>query len=205
VDTASELVRNVTIIVLVAGFLEMLLPSSEMKRFIKMVMGLFILISILNPLLSLFDRNVTSEVLAWQDPVQGMELNTILKKGKSLSRKMDEKALELYGKSLAKQIETVVKLVKGVAWVEADVEMKKSGKKPNYDQIDRVVIVVGTGENNIPDAPEKIAPIEVRIEKQNKEVVRDSDKEMLKQQITETLQDFYGLKEDQIHIVIMTQ
>ena len=156
-DAISDLVRNVTIIVLIAGFLEMLLPSGEIKRFVKTVLGLFILVSMLNPLLGLFDKNVVSEVLAWQDPIKGAELSTILGRGEELSEEMNEKAVDMYSNNLAKQIETVVKLVKGVAWVEADVQMLIDKTNPSLKAVDKVVLVVGTAaKEGVKEGIEKI-------------------------------------------------
>jgi stage III sporulation protein AF len=200
--TVTELVRNITVLVLIAGFLEMLLPSSEMKRFIKVVMGLFILVSILNPLLSLLNKNATCEVLAWQDPMKNQELNTILQKGEQLSQQMDEKATEIYAKNTAKQMETVVKLVKGVSKVEADVQISKSDKKTDYGKISRVMLVIGTKPNSSSPALDSIKQVEVQIGPQKTQSEQDPEKTRLKYQVIETLQNYYNLKEDQIDVVV---
>ncbi|MGI6712993.1 MAG: stage III sporulation protein AF [Bacillota bacterium] len=201
--TVTELVRNITVLVLIAGFLEMLLPSSEMKRFIKVVMGLFILVSILNPLLSLLNKNATCEVLAWQDPMmKNQELNTILQKGKQLSQQMDEKATEIYAENTAKQIETVVKLVKGVSKVEADVQISKSDKDNDYGKISRVMLVIGTKQNSSSPALDSIKQVEVQIGPPKTQPEQDSEKAQLKYQVIETLQNFYNLNEEQIDVVV---
>ncbi|MGI6066543.1 MAG: stage III sporulation protein AF [Bacillota bacterium] len=201
-QTISELVRNVTIIVLIAGFLEMMLPSSELKRFIKMVMGLFVLVSILNPLISLLRQETAYEVFAWQDPVQGMELNSILQEGEKLSRDINEKAAEMYADSMAKQMETIVKLVKGVAWVEADVEVKETGKHPDYGKIDRAVLVIGIGEQQEQNT---IEPIKISISDEETNKTAQSENNEIKYRVVEALKNFYGLQEEQIHVVIVSQ
>lgn len=204
-ETISNLVRNVTIVVLIAGFLEMLLPSGEIKRFVKAVLGLFILVSILNPLLGFFDKNVVSEVLAWQDPIQGTELNTIMAQGEELSQEMNEKAVELYRRNLAKQIETVVKLVKGVAWVEADVKMGENQTNPNYQEIENVALVVGTAEKQEEKGGiKKVEPIEVEISSPKNNFITDPDETEVKEQIMETLKSFYSFRDEQIDILIMS-
>ncbi len=205
-DMIRDLVRNVTIIVVIAGFLEMLLPSSELKKFVKAVLGLFILISMLNPLISLFDKNVTSEVLAWQDPAKNRELNSILSQGEQISQEMDEKTKELYSKNVAKQIETIVKLVKGVAKVDAKVEMDHSNTDSGYDQISRVVLEVSIGEkSNQKDGLAKIDPVEINISPPENDPVENHGYDQIEKEITEALVNFYHLKEDQIKIVIMSQ
>ncbi|MEL7564234.1 MAG: stage III sporulation protein AF [Dehalobacterium sp.] len=205
-DAISNLVRNVTIIVIIAGFLEMLLPSGEIKRFVKAVLGLFILVSMLNPLLGLFDKNVVSEVLAWQDPMESSELSTILGQGEKISQEMNEKALEMYRKNLAKQIETVVKLIKGVAWVEADVQMAINNSNLNYEAIDKVVLVVGMiGNEGEKEGIDKIEPIKVEISGPKNNFSENPDQKEMEEQIKDSLKNFFGLREEQIDILMMSQ
>lgn len=210
IDTISNLVRNVTIIILIACFLEMLLPQGEIKKFVKTVLGLFILISILNPILGLFDKNVVSEVLAWQDPIQeDIELNTILNQGESISKEMNEKAIEMYRINLAKQIETVVKLVKGVTWVEAEVEMEINNTNLNHESIEKVQLLVGTGENEKKkEGVKEIKPIEIDIngpqEKPKKNIFKLGDEE-IKEQIIETLKNFYSFREEQLEVIMIEE
>lgn len=205
-ETISSLVRSVTIIVLIAGFLEMLLPSGEIKRFVKAILGLFILVSMLNPILGLFDKNVVSEVLAWQDPVQGTALSTIMVQGEEISREMNEEAVEMYGKNLAKQIETVVKLVKGVAWVEADVKMGKNQTNPGYETIDSVVLTVGTADKEAEkEGIKEVEPIEVDISGPENTFKEDPAQEEIKAQIAETLKNFYNFREEQMDIRMMSR
>jgi len=207
-DAISDLVRNVTIIVLIAGFLEMLLPQGEIKKFVKAVLGLFILVSILNPLLGLFDRATVNEVLAWQDPIQEtMELNSILKEGEEISREMNEKAVEMYRQNMAKQIETVVKLVRGVVWAEAEVQMKAERVSSGYEAIEKVFLRVGTDEKEEEKGGiEKIKPINIKIDHAQEEIRENLNKpnqEEIKEQIVETLKNFYNFREEQIEINII--
>lgn len=198
----NDLVRSVAVIVLIAAFLEMLLPASEMKRFTKMVMGLLILVSILNPLLNFFHQDLTEQVFAWQDSGGGTELDSILKKGEVLSRDIDARAADLYTQSMERQVETIVGLVKGVAWAEADVDLNRSEEQGKYCTIKRVVVVAGMGEKR-PDSG-NVKPVEIQINGQDQTVEQTGDPG-LKQQVTESLCSFFNLQEKQIHVVLMPQ
>ena len=46
----SEIVRNVLVIVLIASFLELMLPEGTLRPFVRFAIGLFILIVVLSPL-----------------------------------------------------------------------------------------------------------------------------------------------------------
>jgi len=49
----ADWVRQIAIVVIVAGFLEMLVPDNGIKRYVKVAMGLFILLMILTPVMDL--------------------------------------------------------------------------------------------------------------------------------------------------------
>ncbi|MFV8827960.1 stage III sporulation protein AF [Alkalihalobacterium sp. APHAB7] len=54
----TEWLTNIIIFILLATILELLLPNSSMQRYVKMVVGLLLLVIILNPLLSIFSKDI---------------------------------------------------------------------------------------------------------------------------------------------------
>lgn len=66
-ESLQTLVRNLAIILLLASFLEMLLPNKSMKGFVKLVMGLFVISAILTPLTTLLGMTVESAIPAWTE------------------------------------------------------------------------------------------------------------------------------------------
>ncbi len=51
----AEWLKNIVVAIVLAGFLEMLLPSNELKNVTRMMMGLVIMSILLQPLIRLFD------------------------------------------------------------------------------------------------------------------------------------------------------
>lgn len=51
----GEWLQRIITVVILAGFLEMLLPNNELKNITKMIMGLLIIILLIQPLVKLFD------------------------------------------------------------------------------------------------------------------------------------------------------
>ena len=47
----SEIVRNVIVIIIIASFLELLLPQGTLQPLVRFAIGLFILIAVLNPVM----------------------------------------------------------------------------------------------------------------------------------------------------------
>lgn len=214
-DTISSMVRNVTVIVLIAGFLEMLLPSGEIKKFVKSVLGLFILVTILNPLISLWDQNKSAEVFAWQDPIEGnRSLDTILGQSQEISQEMKEKAMVMYQDNTAKQMETVVKLIKGVSWVEATVKVAGENNNDPQGEIKHVNLIIGLKEKGVPPGEERegiqqVEEIKVSIsqeENHDQVITQDQNQDQnLEGAIRETIKNYFSLKDEQIQIQMMSE
>lgn len=64
-ESLQTLIRNLAIILLLASFLEMLLPNKSLKGFVKLVMGLFVISAILTPLTSFGGMTMETGIPAW--------------------------------------------------------------------------------------------------------------------------------------------
>ncbi|PKM79966.1 MAG: stage III sporulation protein AF [Firmicutes bacterium HGW-Firmicutes-13] len=54
-EMVKHLIKNLIILVILASFLEIILPDNKFQPYIKLVVGIMIMISILNPLLQIFN------------------------------------------------------------------------------------------------------------------------------------------------------
>jgi len=55
--------KSIVLVILLATFVDILLPSQTMQRYVKTVMSLFILLTLLSPLLSIFQKHVPIDQL----------------------------------------------------------------------------------------------------------------------------------------------
>ncbi|MGB9846901.1 MAG: stage III sporulation protein AF, partial [Desulfotomaculales bacterium] len=53
-ETVRSLVQNLVVVIILAIFLDLFLPSGDMKRYVKFVMGLLVIIAVLGALGNLF-------------------------------------------------------------------------------------------------------------------------------------------------------
>lgn len=60
----TEWINNIILLILLASVLELLLPNSSLQRYVKMVVGLLLLVIILTPLLSILTKDVDGWVSA---------------------------------------------------------------------------------------------------------------------------------------------
>ncbi|MCR8633954.1 stage III sporulation protein AF [Paenibacillus radicis (ex Xue et al. 2023)] len=58
-DWLGSWLKSIILIILLATFVDILLPNQTMQRYVKTVMSLFILLTLLQPLLSLFQKNAS--------------------------------------------------------------------------------------------------------------------------------------------------
>jgi len=97
VDTLALWLKKIVLLVLLATVLDLLLPNTELQRYVKLVMGLIILLVILNPILTLVSPHITDEWITLQAAGTGpvMEsVDTIAEKGRALRQDLDRRALE---------------------------------------------------------------------------------------------------------------
>ncbi|WP_026674908.1 stage III sporulation protein AF [Alkalihalobacterium bogoriense] len=54
----TDWLTNIILLILLATIIELLLPNSSMQRYVKMVVGLLLLVVLLNPVLSIFSKDI---------------------------------------------------------------------------------------------------------------------------------------------------
>lgn len=62
----SMWLKQVVLLVLLATFIDLLLPNQALSRYVKLVMGLLIILAILNPILAILSDRFQWETLSWQ-------------------------------------------------------------------------------------------------------------------------------------------
>lgn len=135
-DTISQIVKNLAVIVLLTAFLDMLLPSSNMQKFIKIIMGLFVIVTILSPFATLINKEANfEEVLAWSSPVTEGDLNKIMAKGTEIANVNHELAFTSYKGKLEKQMAVLVKLIDGVEETEINLGLDANSVKQDITAV----------------------------------------------------------------------
>ncbi len=138
----TDWVRNIVLVVLFASFLELLLPTNGMQRFVRVVMGLLILLAILTPVVDVLQSSRMPEVPALG---QGGQTADRVRSGtENVVRERDRLAQEMYKRDLARQIRAVVTAVDGVADARVAVSLAQD-KAGRNGALDKVVVYVQPG------------------------------------------------------------
>ncbi|WP_258359239.1 stage III sporulation protein AF [Moorella sulfitireducens (nom. illeg.)] len=223
----GEIVRQVALIALLAAFLEMLLPDKKITRYVRLVLGLFVVVAILTPLAEGLRFGPELELAAWDlrlDPAAA----TPVQQGRDLARANEEAALEIYRERLAGQIRALVTLVPGVKQAEVLVDL--SGDKERPGAIRRVVVTATleseepvkgspdaspvppgnlpgtqgavTPETQFPGRPEQITEQE-KGQPAIAPQITPAEVEEIQSRIVTMITHFYGLASEQVDVRIL--
>jgi len=187
----KELIRNLAFILLLATFLEMLLPNKSMKGFVQLVMGLFVIAAVLSPLTSFLNLDFTDEVPAWA--VASTSDMPVLAGERELEDQGKSAVREQYKKILTNQIKVFVSAIDGVEDTQVDVELEKnSGGFADYPQILKIDVIFS--ESKI--AVEPVQPVVIGKDG-SKEDIQETSKAL---EIRELVSAFIQVSEEIISV-----
>jgi len=193
IDFISSWAEQIVIAIVVASLIEMILPENNNKKYIKMIIGIFILFNILSPLvknnelfsIEKFDKE------AYVPTEESKEVN---------QTSMDERLQELYVQELKKNITQKVQ-ESGFDVVDCDVEAVLYGEESNRG-IKKIYLNIKMQENS--SSVNRIDKVEINVGV-NKYVSskENEDSNISKEEINklkEILSSYYEVEEKNIKI-----
>lgn len=194
-ESLELLVRNLAIIILLGSVLEMLLPSKSMQGFVKLVMGLFVISAVLDPLTSLLKLPQSTSIPAWTE-VRSEELPVLAgNKGLDIGRNAVQ---EQFKQILENEIKALVLEISGVEQVNVEAFLEPSdGGIADQPQVRQVIIQLNSAktEMGIKDVPPVIigqqgnqAVTQAQTEAQSLANAQSSLEKVIKEKISAFLQ-----------------
>lgn len=188
IENLSSWAKGITLAVIVVSILEMLLPNNKTKKYIKMVMGVFILFNIISPFINANDLKNLNEIDA-SKYVNENNKNYVEQKS------MDERLEELYIEEIEKDIiKKVEKKGYKVSMCKVDAKITKNEEKTGITKIKLKVEKTGevkqeensSIENQIVTQVQKIKKVNTKKIEEDKETsLEKSDIQNLKQFLIE--------------------
>ncbi|MDH7479478.1 MAG: stage III sporulation protein AF [Syntrophomonadaceae bacterium] len=227
-EALRRIIQEVALIVVLAGLLEMLLPDNSFKRFVKVVMGLFIMISLLGPASSWLKAE-NWELNSWNLSADDQAVATVLSTGKKMSGELQAISVREYEERLASQIEAVINLMPMVRQSKVWVSLQAGESIYSLSSISQVRVEVATtagaeegGENQEPGddravpggdgqstqvivtpvRPVQISPFSIKGDGAKEP---QAEKEQIIRRVKETIQNFYGVPGEKITVEILGQ
>ena len=141
INFLSSCVKNLSLAIIVVSILEMLLPNNKTKKYIKMVMGLYILFSIISPIISNFS----------EFDLNNIDLNTYVEETKVASSSevvnqdsMDVRLNQIYKQELEKDI---TEKLEEKGYIIENCEVNCSIKDSN-SQIEKIILKLSKNKDN---------------------------------------------------------
>ncbi|SHG65222.1 stage III sporulation protein AF [Thermosyntropha lipolytica DSM 11003] len=185
----AGIVKNILVIIILTSFLEILLPEGRLKPFVRFTVGLFILISVLNPALTFIFKNQEVKVSMWDYTEKYIDNREILAKGNNLNEEIRKQSSTVVGEKIQGQISAVALMLPEVEDVTTRAYISDEGR------LEKVHIIVRSRKG---EAEEK-ARAGVFAGQHNGRKDK-ADEEVVKKKITSIIQNLYGLAEDYIQI-----
>jgi len=148
VQTLQTLVHNLALILLIATFLEMLLPNKSMRGFVQMVMGLFVISAVLTPITAFLKTPLSMDIPAWTATTQ-QDLPAIAVEGEGAKIGRDA-VQEQYRQILINQIKALALGISGVGDAEVDVKFEEgAGRLIDQPLIAEVNVLLTSAQETI--------------------------------------------------------
>jgi stage III sporulation protein AF len=129
ISVLAGIVKSLLVIIILASFLEILLPEGSLKPFVRFAAGLFVLISILNPLLQFVFTHHNFDVGWWEEKTPSVA--AIEQQGQKISKSLLGNSESAMREKIEKQISAVAVLVPGVEEVKTRAAISATGKTTN--------------------------------------------------------------------------
>lgn len=165
----SDWLRNIIAVILLAALVELLLPNKSMQRYARLVVGLFILLTILSPILKLFQSDIGSRLdsglALWNEsdiqrgaPMTG--LAQIRQDAEKLAERRNQEAAMLAERTLEESMTAELRERADAGIEQVDAELKwiiEKGSQTPY--ISRVTVTLRP-EDKQGEVPDDAVPVE---------------------------------------------
>ena len=193
INAMSTWAKSIILAVIVSTIIQMILPEGNNKKYIKTVIGLYILFTIISPIISkISGGNSTIDVSKYENYFNVESTTT------ASENVIDKNLDNTYTSSIKADIKNRMKQ-KGykVNSLDANIELKN---EESYGTINSLKISLEREENNNNSNIQAVNKIEIKISNNTNEVKQNNLTSMEKQEIKNYLSETYSIKKENIEV-----
>lgn len=126
-ETITELVRGLSLLLLAAAFLELLIPKGKLSALVRLILGLLLMAALLSPITDFLGKG--DELDRWEQSL-ALELETpadYAQQGAELGDKLAAQADQAYQQALEEQIARLAQVQPGVTQAGVQVLLDEQG------------------------------------------------------------------------------
>ncbi len=190
-------IKNLVTVIIFISFIEMITPNNNLKKFVNLILGFVIMITILNPIISLLNgkANIEEEFYKIANTLNKEEYTFV---SNNIEFTQEEQLMSLYKEKIKKDVISRIENKYNVNVLEVDIKLDNEKEVGNIEEI-KVTILENykspKGQEAIP-----IIKIDIGDEQINKGSKIEEDKldENLKVAIKEDISSIYSLNTSNI-------
>ncbi len=193
INAMSTWAKSIILAVIVSTIIQMILPEGNNKKYIKTVIGLYILFTIISPIISkISGGNTTIDVSKYENYFNVESTTT------ASANVIDKNLDNTYTSSIKADIKNRMKQ-KGykVNSIDANIELKN---EESYGTINSLKISLEREENNNNSNIQAVNKIEIKISNNTNEAKQNNLTSMEKQEIKNYLSETYSIKKENIEV-----
>ncbi|SHE45744.1 stage III sporulation protein AF [Seinonella peptonophila] len=187
----SDWLKQIILLVLIATFIDLLLPQQSLSRYVKLVLGLLIILAILQPILQLLTDQLSVDQLLKGDQNASKEaaipsIATIQRQAEEIKSNQQHEWIKTWKSNFEQQLKKLLdqRYPQLVRQIEISVEWKD--QQPHLNQI--LFILRNPNSTN-----QKVDPIQIDPFIQRDNVEQKRNQQHLKDLIQKDLQQFWGI------------
>ena len=197
-DAIIHWVKNLIFIILFTALLEMFLPESNMGKYVRIVMGFFIISILLAPITAIFRQDYTRLQYILPEKIINDNWAVIEERGREMEETNRSILRDYYQEQIARQVREIVNLHFADYRQEIDLIFDE-----NY-RIDSLTVFLT--EPGI--RPVEIKPVRIEVgdkgEDLEERTVLSGEKRLDKEKLEYSLSQFLQIAEDKVQVVFKT-
>jgi len=207
VNILRSWVLNIVTIIVFVTFLEILLPNSSIKKYIKMIVGLLIMLVILSPVLELVNGNIKIENEILKTSAQ-IEQKSLQANASQLESEQSKQMIAMYKKNIERDIRDRIEHENKLEVLNINLDIDENINSQTFGSIYMLHITLSmdmTLNNNKPKA-QSIETVRILVGNSaiNNTAATNNDNYTIKK-IKANISGLYGINEENIKISINKQ
>ncbi|NLY67729.1 MAG: stage III sporulation protein AF [Tissierellia bacterium] len=201
IEFVSQWIKSISMIFIIVSIIELVIPNSNLKKYVNMFIGLLIIIAIITPIVNLLDSNYDIEKEVFKNIIEGVEIQNINNEDILLAQEKQIK--ELYINRLRDDVYKSIKEITDYEIFAINISIYED--KVNYGNIKDMEIVLKDkiNENVEDNSSIKVINIE-EISLESLEKDKDSNLESEREKIVEHIYERYNISKNNIKVFINT-
>ncbi|GAB6156890.1 stage III sporulation protein AF [Desulfotomaculum varum] len=203
-EVIKILVQSLVIIIVLAVFLEMLLPGSQMHAYVKMVMGLLVIVLVLEAGAKLLRQDFQLALPALSQKTAYPPLAGIMAEGQKLRDQQKQLATAEYRQGLEKQVLALARLQNRLNVTGVQVKLNQQADNLDYGRLTGIVLEIDRSAAEGKTGTTVIEPVKVTWETNSQpesaagSSLADSEQA---RRLAQTVANFYNLPLEQVKVV----